>query len=55
MMAAILKITTLNVEGLHTPAKRVFTCNNVLQESHDIIALQETHCGNNYMDLWEKG
>ena len=54
MMASILKLTTLNAGGLPAPEKRVFTINNLLQEGHDIIALQETHCGNDDMNLWEK-
>ena len=32
----------------------MFTFNQLLQEGHDIIALQETHCGNNDLKLWEK-
>ena len=54
MMATLLKFTTLNVAGLHAPDKHVFTFNQLLQEGHDIIALQETHCGNSDLKLWEK-
>ena len=54
MIAAILKLTTLNADGLHAPGKRVFTSNSLLQEGHDIIALQEIHCENNDMYLWGK-
>ena len=43
------------MDGLHAPEKRVFTFKHLLQEGHDIIALQETHCWNNDMNLWGKG
>ena len=40
--------------GFHAPDNHMFTFNQLLQEGHDIIALQETHCGNNDLKLWER-
>ena len=40
--------------GMHTPERRMQIFKHLLQQGHDIIALQETHCGNNDVKLWEK-
>ena len=54
MMATTLKFTTVNVAGMHTPERRMQIFKYLLQQGHDIIALQETHCENNDVKLWEK-
>ena len=54
MMATTLKFTTVNVAGMHIPERRMQIFKHLLQQGHDIIALQETHCENNDIKLWEK-
>ena len=51
---SILKLSTINVDGLHAPKKRAHTFNYFLNEGLDIIALQETHCTNADLENWKK-
>ena len=53
-MATILKFTTINVAGMNAPAKRAHIFKHLIQEGHDVIALQETHCTNQTLEAWEK-
>ena len=51
---SILKLSTINVDGLRAPKKRAHTFNYFLNEGLDIIALQETHCTNADLENWKK-
>ena len=53
MMAAPFKVTTINVAGMNAPDKHAHISNHQIQEGHDIIALQETHCTNNNIKCWQ--
>ena len=48
----MLKLTTLNVQGMNNPQKRNFIFQLFLNERFDIICLQETHCPATSIDQW---
>ena len=52
MMAAPFKVTT-NIASMNAQDKRAHIFNHLIQEGHDIIALQETHCTNNNIKSWQ--
>ena len=53
-MATILKFTIINVASMNAPAKHAHIFKHLIQEGHDVIALQETHCTNQTLEAWEK-
>ena len=50
----MLKITTLNVNGLRNIQKRKILFNHLKREKHDIICLQETHGTREDEVLWQQ-
>ena len=51
---SVLKMATINVEGLHDQNKRVNVFRNLISNKYDIIALQETHCTKQSINLWKE-
>ena len=53
MMASPFKVTTIKVAGMNAPDKRAHIFNHLIQEGHDILALQESHCTNTNIKTWQ--
>ena len=50
----MLKIVTLNVNGIRNNQKRQILSNHFSREKYDIICLQETHSASTDESLWRK-
>ena len=49
----MLRLITVNVEGLQSPVKRTQLFQTLAFAGFDIIALQETHCDASVVDTWK--
>ena len=54
LLLSMLKIATLNVQGLRNPEKQQFLFNFIRQQNFDITALQEIHYSSADVKRWEK-
>ena len=50
----MIKIATINVQGMQDAKKREYIYQNILQNKYDITALQEVHCTQQQTFEWEK-
>ena len=53
LFSIMLRLITLNVEGLQSPVKRIQVFQTLALAGFDIIALQETHCDASVLDTWK--
>ena len=53
LLLIMLRIVSLNVNGLRNDKKREMVFNHLIREKYDIICLQETHSANIDENLWK--